>query len=67
MGVKKKYHHKGIDALMYYETFKRAMRNGIHGGESSWILEDNFAIRNALENWGAAINKTYGIYGKSLR
>ncbi len=66
MGVRKKFQGLGLDALFYYETYTRGRQAGFDRGEFSWILEDNFPMRNAMENWGARIYKTYRMYGKEL-
>jgi len=66
LGVRKKFQGLGLDAVFYYETYLRGTKAGFHRGEMSWILEDNYPMRNAMENWGARIYKTYRIYGKEL-
>jgi hypothetical protein len=66
LGVRKKFQGLGLDALFYYETYTRGMKAGFRRGEFSWVLEDNFPMRNAMENWGARIYKTYRMYGKEL-
>ena len=66
LGVRKAYRRMGIDAVLYYETYMRAGRHGLHKGEFSWVLENNLALRNALEKWGATRYKTYRIYRKPL-
>jgi len=66
LGVRKKFQGLGLDALFYYETYTRGMKAGFQRGEFSWVLEDNFPMRNAMENWGARIYKTYRMYGKEL-
>jgi GNAT superfamily N-acetyltransferase len=66
MGVRKKFQGLGLDALFYYESWVRGKKHGFNRGEMSWILEDNYAMRNPMENWGARIYKTYRMYGKEL-
>ncbi len=66
MGVRKSYQNSGIDALLYAETHAYAHQSGLHRGEFSWILEDNYALRNSLEKWGVHRYKTYRIYRKEL-
>jgi len=66
LGVRKKFQGMGLDAVLYYETYTRGNKHGFHRGEFSWILEDNHPMRNAMENWGAKIYKTYRLYGKDL-
>jgi hypothetical protein len=66
LGIRKKFQGMGLDAVFYYETYTRGNKHGFHRGEFSWILEDNHPMRNAMENWGAKIYKTYRLYGKTL-
>jgi GNAT superfamily N-acetyltransferase len=65
-GLRKDFRKTGIDGLFYYETYARGVERGFSRGEFSWILEDNLAMRHALENLGAHIYKTYRIYDKEL-
>ncbi len=66
LGVRKKFQGLGLDAIFYYETYTRANKHGFHRGEASWILEDNLPMRNAIENWGAKIYKTYRLFSKKV-
>jgi GNAT superfamily N-acetyltransferase len=66
MGVRKKFQGLGLDAIFYYESWVRGKEHGFNRGEMSWILEDNYAMRNPMEKWGARIYKTYRMYGKEL-
>jgi GNAT superfamily N-acetyltransferase len=66
MGVKPEFQRKGIDSVFYLETIKMGNQNGYKGGEISWVLEDNMAMRQTSEKLGAHIYKTYRIYRKNL-
>ncbi|MFP4206766.1 MAG: hypothetical protein ACLFRR_10200 [Spirochaetaceae bacterium] len=66
LGVLDPYRNRGIDIAMYYQTFKNGLEKGYHSGEFSWILEDNYTMRNALEKFGARAYKTYRIYEREL-
>jgi GNAT superfamily N-acetyltransferase len=66
LGVAKGYHNQGIDALLVYETYRRGSEAGYKGAEMSWIIEENYALRNLLDNWGAEMYRTYRVYGRSL-
>lgn len=66
LGVRKKFQNLGVDAIFYYETYTRGTKHGFNRGEFSWLLENNHPMRNALENWGARIYKTYRLYTKNL-
>jgi len=65
-GVRKKFQKSGIDALLLWEIYDRGIRMGVSKADFSWILEDNFALRNFLEGWGVRHYKTHRIYGKNL-
>jgi hypothetical protein len=39
---------------------------GYRGAELSWIIEDNYPMRNLLDNWGAEHYRTYRVYSKAL-
>ena len=66
LGVKPAYQRKGIDALFYLRIFQNGMRAGMQRGEASWILEDNWSMRRALERMGGHVYKTYRVYGREL-
>jgi GNAT superfamily N-acetyltransferase len=56
----------GIDQLLYLRLFQGGRKLRIVRGEFSWILEDNLAMRQALEKIGARAYKTYRIYEKEV-
>lgn len=66
MGVRTAHHNKGIDGILIQEIYRRGEPAGYTSGEFSWILEDNYNLRNLLEAWGTRLTKTYRIYGRSL-
>ena len=66
LGVQEKYRHHGVDAIMYHKTFENGIKYGFNSGEQSWVLEDNYAMRNALNKFGAELYKTYRIYEQAL-
>lgn len=66
MGVKKEYHKKGIDAIFYRDIIRAGNKGGVRGAEISWVLEDNFAMKQTAEKLGANVYKTYRIYDKKL-
>lgn len=65
LGLLPEHRRTGLDALFYYETFRRGTGKGYYG-ESSWILEDNRLMNRALEKMGFTRYKTYRIYQKAL-
>jgi GNAT superfamily N-acetyltransferase len=66
LGLKPEYHRRGIDALFYLRMYQSAIEAGYRSAEASWILEDNWGIRRALERLGAYVHKTYRVYGTRL-
>lgn len=66
LGVAQGYRRKGIDAVLYLETFKEGIKKGYKRGEFSWILEDNEAMIRPLEAIGASRYKTYRVYDLPL-
>jgi ribosomal protein S18 acetylase RimI-like enzyme len=56
----------GIDNLLIMALFRHGRASGIMGGEFSWILEDNVAMRKPLERIGSEIYKRYRIYDRPL-
>ena len=66
LGVLPEYRRTGADALMYEWLWRHAHALGYPWGESSWILETNAAMRNALERMGFTVYKTYRVYDRRL-
>lgn len=64
LGLVPEYRGQGIDQLLYLRLFQGGRKLGIVRGELSWILEDNLAMRQALDKMGAHVYKTYRIYEK---
>jgi GNAT superfamily N-acetyltransferase len=66
LGVIKEYRLTGVDGLLYRRTAEEALKKGYNIGEFSWILEINTPMRNALENLGAEVYKTYRVFEKAV-
>jgi GNAT superfamily N-acetyltransferase len=66
LGIIPEYQKRGIDTLMYLETFTKGPTLGYMWGEMSWILEDNVAMVRASEHLGAGVYKKYRMYGMLL-
>ena len=66
LGVLAEYRVTGIDGMLYVKSAEEAIKKGYYLGESSWILENNYPMRNALEKIDSVIYKTYRIYEKAL-
>lgn len=66
MGVKEEYRKKGIEGLLYLESFKAAMKKGYGRAEMSWVLEDNVLMQRGCELMGGNLYKKYRIYEKRI-
>ena len=66
LGVTPKYRRTGAAEMLYLYLLRVGPSRGMSKGEFSWILEDNWAIRTALENLGASVYKTYRLYDRPL-
>lgn len=66
LGVKKDFQKRGIEALLYIQTFKRGIEKGYRHAECSWILENNILMQRGIEAMGGKHYKTYRIYEKEI-
>ncbi|MFB3885842.1 MAG: N-acetyltransferase [Thermodesulfobacteriota bacterium] len=66
LGVKQAFQKKGVEGLLYVETFKRGIQKGYFQSECSWILESNLLMQHGIEAMGGRRYKTYRIYEKPL-
>lgn len=64
LGVIPEFRGKGVDAMMYLETAKAAVRRGYKWAEMSWILENNDMMNRSIELFGGKLYKTYRMYQK---
>ncbi len=66
LGVKRAFQKKGVEGLLYVETFKRGIKKEYYQSECSWILENNVLMQHGLEGMGGKRYKTYRIYEAPL-
>jgi GNAT superfamily N-acetyltransferase len=66
LGVLPAYRARGVDAMMYLETAKRAAPKGYKWAEMSWILENNVMMNRSIRMLGGEVYKTYRMYEKQL-
>jgi GNAT superfamily N-acetyltransferase len=66
LGVLPKYRRAGAAEMLYLYLMRTAASKGMWGGEFSWILEDNYAIRTPLEKFGSTVYKRYRLYDRAL-
>jgi GNAT superfamily N-acetyltransferase len=65
LGIKPEYHGRGLDALLYAETFWRG-KGTYSSGEFGWTLESNEAITQGMKALGAVPYKRYRVFEKRL-
>jgi len=66
MGVRQAYQKRGLETLLYLESFKQARQLGYTGGELSWVPEDNQSLNHAIAASGAKRSKTYRVFEMKL-
>lgn len=66
LGVKHDFQRRGVEGLLYIETFKTGIRKGYRSAECSWILEENVLMQHGIEAMGGKHYKTYRIYEMPL-
>jgi GNAT superfamily N-acetyltransferase len=65
LGILPEYQGRGLDALLYAESFWRG-QSKYNTGEFGWTLESNEAITNGMKALGALPYKRYRIFEKRL-
>jgi 8-amino-7-oxononanoate synthase len=66
LGVDPSFRRRGIDAALYLKTWQSGKTKGYRTAEASWILEDNWPMRRAIEHLGGECFKTYRLYRREL-
>ncbi|NJK89192.1 MAG: GNAT family N-acetyltransferase [Myxococcales bacterium] len=66
LGVVPEYRRRGLEAVMFDETVRRANSIGIHAGEVGWTLEDNHLINKSIQAMDGTLDRIYRIYGMKL-
>lgn len=61
MGVIPEYQKKGVDLLLFAETFRAGIAGGYHWAELSWILEANELMCRGAVDMGGRLYKRYRI------
>ena len=62
MGVIQQYRQRGIDSILYIDTWNNGVKKGYHRGEMSWILENNTMMNRTSKMLGGHVYKTYRMY-----
>ncbi len=66
LGIRHDFQKKGVEGLLYVETFRNGIKKGYHRAECSWILEENVLMQHGIEAMGGKRYKTYRIYEMDL-
>lgn len=66
LGIREKYRRRGVDSMLFVETFRNAEKLGLSGGQIGWTLEDNELVNRAIQNFGCERKFVYRIYEKAL-
>jgi GNAT superfamily N-acetyltransferase len=66
LGVRPEFRRRGVEGLLYIETFRRGLQKGYVKAECSWILESNPLMQHGIEAMGGKRYKTYRIYETKL-
>jgi len=66
LGTRREFRRRGLEAMMFAETLRKARQLGFVGCEASWILEDNRPVRRLLEAFSAEPYKTYRVYERPV-
>lgn len=62
LGVKHAFQKRGVEGLLYVETFRNGIKKRYKQAECSWILENNVLMQHGIEAMGGKRYKTYRIY-----
>jgi GNAT superfamily N-acetyltransferase len=62
LAVRKKHQRKGLETLLYQESFRQARELGYTSAEISWVSEDDSALNQAVQSIGGQRTKTYRVY-----
>lgn len=66
LGVLPQFRRSGAADLLYLALIKNAKAKNMASGESSWILEDNVLMNQAIQHIGGVPYKTYRLYDKAI-
>lgn len=65
-GIKDGWRRRGIDALLAYETFVKALSLGYQAAELGWAMEDDALVNRMLQAAGGQHVKTFRVYERPL-
>lgn len=65
-GVLPEYRRKGLDAVCYFEGYRRAIAGGFRTVEFSWILEDNLDLLKPIEVFEGRLYRRYRLVSRTV-
>lgn len=66
LGIKEEFRSGSVLPLFMHEAARRAIAYGSPGSEASWILDDNYAMRQPLETFGGRVYRRWRIFERQL-
>lgn len=67
LGVRRAYHGRGVDAVLYYHSMNAIIDSGIEHCDCGWVLETNVELIKILEaSMGCERYKTYRFYEQTV-
>jgi hypothetical protein len=61
MGILRECQGRGLDAILNLAIIEEGPIHGYDASEMSWVLDSNKVLRNALESFGAVVDKEYAM------
>ncbi len=65
LGIVPEFHRRGIDTLLYVKTYEALKPRGARL-EANYVLEDNFAMKDAIIKLGLQLIRRYRVYEMPL-
>lgn len=66
LGIKAQFRTGSILPLFMFEAARRAIAWGSPGAEASWVLDDNYAMRQPLESLGGRVYRRWRIFDRPI-
>jgi len=66
LGVLPAYQRLGIDWCLYARTAAFVKQQGMAGGESCYVMENNTAMNRMLERLNGKVLKRHGVFGREI-
>lgn len=66
LGIKAEFRSGSILPVFMHEAARRAIAYGSPGAEASWVLEDNFAMRQPIEAFGGRVYRRWRLFERQV-